>query len=516
MSEAGPRNEVSASGRADPSAFASGATADKQGEPSDAASPEASPHLLDSEFAQVRAWLRTPGQPVHLMGIGGVGMAALAVHLRARGFPVTGCDAGGGSLVDWLRAQDFPVTLGHHPDHVTADVAWLIRSAAVPETHPEVQAALRAGRPVFRRGVVLPALLDGLCGIAVSGTHGKTTTTAMIAQVLRLCGCNASFAVGGEVDGLGGVAAAGRAPVLVVEADESDGTVAIYEPDYAVVTNAELDHVDHFASADDLCACLSQFCGRARRAAVVCADDPAAVSVGRAAPRRMLFGFAEEADWRAIDVDPAPMGIAFTALGPAGARVRVSLPVPGRHNVLNALAALAVVADFGIAPAAAAAALARFCPARRRFETIAEGQGVRVISDYAHHPTEVAALMTQAVGLGHRRTVAVFQPHRYSRTRMFAEGFAAAFAGVDALVLAPVYSASEPLVPGGRSEDVFPVFARGLGERAQLAVSLDDAWSRLRGLVRAGDLLLVVGAGDVEKLAFRARDELQSGAWPTM
>ena len=471
---------------------------------------------LRDEVEAVRAWLRGRPHSVHLMGIGGVGVAALAVHLKARGLAVSGCDTAGGERVDWLRAQGIPVAIGHAAGHFDPPADALVRSAAVREEHPECAAARAAGRPVFRRGVVLPALLDGRCGIAVSGTHGKTTTTAMIAQVLRGCGRAASFAIGGDVDVLGGVAGAGAGAEFVVEADESDGTVAAYTPDLAVVTNVELDHVDHFTSDRMLHDCLSAFCRQARVAAVVGNDDAGARAAGAAAGRCITFGFAPGSDWRATDVAPATQSIAFTAHGPGGIRARVTLPVPGRHNVLNALAALAVAGERGLSLAEAAQALARFGSARRRFETIAQRDDFRVISDYAHHPTEIAALMTQAVGLGHRRILAVFQPHRYSRTKAFAEGFAAALADADELVLAPVYAASEPVVPGGRSSDVFPVFQRALGGRAQLAESLDDAWVRLRAAARPGDLFLVVGAGDVEELAFRARAELQSGGWPTM
>ena len=479
--------------------------------------PEPAPEAaLLAEYERVRRWLRAGPRAVHLMGAGGVGVAALAVLLKARGIEVTGCDAGGGERVEWLRGQGIAVANGHDPAHLQAQPDALVHTAAVRATHPECEAARRAGCAVFRRGVVLPALLEGRRGIAVTGTHGKTTTTAMIVQVLRAAGRDPSFAIGGDVDVLGGVAAAGRGEELVVEADESDGTVACYAPAIAVVTNAELDHVDHFASSSALHDCLAAFCARAQRVAVVGADDPGARAAGAAALRCVTFGFAGDADWRAIEATDAPQGATFTALGPGGVATRIALPVTGRHNVLNALAAIAVAAECGVPAAAAAAALARFGPARRRFERIAEGGGIEVISDYAHHPTEIAAMMTQAVALRRTRIVAVFQPHRYSRTKAFAAGFAESLSAADRLVLAPVYAASEPVVPGGRSVDVLPEFRARLGDRVELAESLDEAWLRLRSQVRRGDLLLIVGAGDVEELAFRARAELQSGGWPAM
>jgi UDP-N-acetylmuramate--alanine ligase len=298
------------------------------------------PLSLRDEADAVRAWLRSGPRSVHLMGIGGVGVAALAVHLKARGLAVSGCDAAGGERVDWLRAQGIPVAIGHAAAHFDPPADALVRTAAVRDEHPECAAARAAGRPVFRRGVVLPALLDGRCGIAVSGTHGKTTTTAMIAQVLRGCGRDASFAVGGDVDVLGGVAAAGADAEFVVEADESDGTVAAYTPDYAVVTNVELDHVDHFTTDAMLHDFACPPSASQARVAAVCCDRTIRARCGRVGAARaavitLWFRTRIRLDGP-TDLAIGPGRSHARARGPGREqRSNVHLGVPGRARICS-------------------------------------------------------------------------------------------------------------------------------------------------------------------------------------
>jgi UDP-N-acetylmuramate--alanine ligase len=439
-----------------------------------------------------------------MVGIGGVGMAGVAAHLRSRGLHVSGCDLAASPVTAWLSDRGIGVLIGHGPEHIGETVDWVIRTPAVEPGDPEIRRALDRGLPVFLRGVVLPALLDQGVSIAVTGTHGKTTTTAMIAQTLRGCGVDASFAVGAEVPALGGVAGVGRGGVTVVEADESDGTAALYETDYAVITNAEMDHVDFFRSEEDLDGCLLTFALNARRAAVVCLDDPGVRRLLPRIPRRLTYGFHADAAVRGVEAEGSSCGVVWRgkALG------RMALPVPGAHNLQNALGACAAALEMGHEFPAICGALAKFEPARRRFEVVAKGDGITVISDYAHHPTEIRALMRQASGLGARRLLAVFQPHRYTRTRAFAPEFPSAFDGVDELVLLPVYAASEKPVAGGTSRDLLKHFDRPV----RYAESLEDAWRQVRLLLREGDVLLVVGAGDVEKIAFLARDVLNRRA----
>lgn len=461
---------------------------------------------LEADVAAVRELIARGRDPVHLLGIGGVGMAGVALMLKARGLRVSGCDVARGAVVAWLEREGIPVAAGHDPAHLRDRPAWLVRSPAVRHGEVELAAARAAGLPVFARGVVLPALLQGRRSIAVSGAHGKTTTTAMIAHVLRGCAVDASFCVGGIVAGDGMVAAAGRDPVMVVEADESDGTLALYAPDIAVVTNVELDHVDHFRTRDELDACFRRL-GAQSGHVIYGADDPGARALFDTWPGAEGFGLSA-GRWRATGLVEEPFAISFDVSCDGQPLGRVELAAPGRHNVLNALAALAVCACMRLPFRRMADALRTFAPVRRRFEVLANAGSRIVISDYAHHPTEIRALLAQAARLPCRRILAVFQPHRYTRTAAMGREFAQAFNGVDYLVLAPTYAAFEDPVPGGGIRDLAALFEASNRVPSWCADSLLAAWEHIREKWRDGDVLLIVGAGDVEKIALWARDHV--------
>ncbi|HRZ11911.1 MAG TPA: UDP-N-acetylmuramate--L-alanine ligase [Kiritimatiellia bacterium] len=455
--------------------------------------------------------LPQPGERVHLLGIGGVGMAGLAVHLDGRGARVSGCDAGRNRLTDDLERRGIRCVVGHDPAHLEPDVKQVVRSTAVPDSCEELRAARARGMPVLSRGSVLAALLEGRLSVAVGGTHGKTTTTAMIAQALRHAGLDPGFCIGGEVDELGGVAGVGDGRLLVVEADESDGTLALYRPDIALVTNIELDHLEHFDGEAGLIACFGKFVRGTRRKVIYCADDPRASSLCRSVPNALSYGWAPGAEVRGL----------LRASSPAHAEVEVRikgrragvfrLPVAGPQNAQNALAACAAAIEAGLTFEQAAAGLAEFRPAKRRFEIVAEMRGVTVVSDYAHHPTEIRAMMRVAAGRPARRRLAVFQPHRYTRTRALGPEFPPAFAGADEIWLLPVYAASEAPLEGGTSEDLLGHFRAFGGPPVRLLRSLEDAREQWRGWWKDGDLLLVIGAGDVEKIAWWAKDDLIGG-----
>ncbi len=466
---------------------------------------------LRAAYGEACALLACPPEPVHLLGIAGVGVAALAVQLAARGHAVSGCDSQPGRVGAWLERQGIRVARGHDPAHVDDTVRWLVRSPAVADDEPEILAARARGLPVLPRGVVLPALLRDRASIAVCGTHGKTTTTAMLAHILAAAGRPHGFCIGGEADALGGVARSAGDGVLVVEADESDGTLAVYEPEAGLVTNVEPDHVDFFEDEADLDLCFRQFAERVRRVLVYCADDAGACRAARYAVRCVSYGVRAEADWRLVDCDLAARSASCALRGQGGAEVSLVLPVPGLTNLLDAAGAVAMAVEWGITPARAAAALADFRAVRRRFEVVAEARGITVINDYAHHPTEIEALMQQVRGLRPARVLAVFQPHRYTRTAALGAAFPPSLAGVDLLWLAPVYAASEDPVPGGTSADLLRQF-EAAGVPARGADSLLAAWEAIRENWRAGDVVLVIGAGDVERIAQWAADELAGKA----
>ena len=464
---------------------------------------------LEADYVQAVARLGGASGAAHLMGIGGVGVAGLAPLLQARGWRVSGCDLGGNRLTRWLAGRGVPVAHGHDPRHVERGTDWLIRSAAVPADHPEVLAARARGAFVCARGVALAALAREARAIAVGGTHGKTTTTAMIAQIAQRTDPAAGWAIGGEVPGMEGVAAAPAAGgALVVEADESDGTLALYEPEIGAVTNVDFDHMEHFADERAFFAVFRAFAGRVRGRLIFGADDARARDIAGAARNAWGCGLAADAAVRGDRVESAPTGISFDVRFEGRRMGRVALPVPGLHNARNALTAIGAAMAMGWPFEAAREALAAFRPARRRLEPVFEGGGIRVFSDYAHHPTEIRALLDSVRDFGHRRLLVFFQPHRYTRTRALGPNFPPAFDDADRVWLLPVYAASEAPLEGGTSDDLRRHFeARGRPPVRPVA-SLDEAWAELRAALRPGDLALIVGAGDIERLAARAAAEL--------
>ena len=455
----------------------------------------------------LRRRIGTPGSRVHLMGVGGIGMAGVARLLAAKGLNVTGCDGGAPRTMAWLRSCGIPATTGHDPRHLDR-MEWAVFSPALQPGHPERAAAEKRGLPLYRRGQVLPVLAEMWKTVAVSGTHGKTTTSAMVAHILRRCGVDASWCIGGELPPDGAPAGAGTSLWLVIEADESDGTLAHYAPEIAVITNIEFDHMEHFDSKEAMVECFRAF-ARQAKSLVYCVEDPEAARLGDML-KGISYGFSGIADFRAEGLQAEPAGTRFTVVAPAGRRFELFLPLPGRHNVLNALAALAAAERCGIALDAACAALASFSLPKRRFEPVAEARGIRVIADYAHHPSEIRALIDAAKQAGAGRIWAVFQPHRYTRTRALGADFPPAFAGVAGVILAPVYAASEPPLEGGTSEDLLKHFWRHGGVPAELAQNLEEAAEFVAARWKTGDWVLVIGAGDVEEVGPMLKKRLEN------
>jgi len=472
--------------------------------------PRARPDRDDSVLCSI---LNRRKGHVHLVGICGIGMAGLANLLRARGFRVSGCDPACNRMSGWLAKRGIRVQTGHDAGHLDAGVTWVVRSSAVSPRTGELRRARAHGIPVFRRGAVLAALLTGRDGVAVAGTHGKTTTATFLAQILMRAGRDPSWCIGGESDRLGGVSAAGKGRAMVVEADESDGTLGLYRPVRSVITNVEFDHAEHFADAPSLEACFRRLIRHTAGRVFYCADDERAAALGRDVAESVGYGFSARADVRAVRVRESAAATRFDIVWRGGTLRGLRLGVPGRQNVLNALAAAAVGLEMGLPAAEIRAALPGLSLPRRRFECVTRRGGIRVISDYAHHPTEIAALIRTARRARRAgRLLGVFQPHRYSRTRALGPDFPSAFAGLDRLVLVPVYAASEKPRPGGTVWDLYEHFAgRPAGGRAKpvvtVAVSLEQAWGYLRGERQRGDSLLVIGAGDVEKIAQWAAEQ---------
>ena len=447
---------------------------------------------MDEQWREdIRRWLQTPQVRVHLMGIGGIGMAGLARLLAAKGQVVSGCDAGSPRTLNWLRAQGIAAVTGHNPAHVQ-DVDWAIFSPALQPGHPERAAAEKRGIPLYRRAGAAGLAELWRTTIAVAGTHGKTTTSAMITHILRECGVDVSWCIGGELPPTGAPGGVGSADELVIEADESDGTLAYYRPAIAVITNIEFDHMEHFASPEDFLATFQVFAQQARTV-IYSADDASTARVGRRLrafldSRRSGFSGRRCGD----DARRRALHRAGDSRGAA---------IDGQHNVVNALGALAAATRGGIDLAAATATLQTFALPKRRFECAGDVRGIRVVADYAHHPTEIRALLAAAKQAGADRIWAVFQPHRYTRTLALGADFPPAFDQADGVILTPVYSASEPPLAGGTAEDLCKHFWRHGGAPVELAKNFADAAAFVSAHAQPGDWVLIIGAGDIEQLA---------------
>jgi len=425
-------------------------------------------------------------------------MAGVARLLAARGLTVSGCDSVASRLLDGLRSSGIPVEVGHDPSHLS-DVDWAVFSPALQPDHPERIAAEAKGIPLFRRGQVLPVLAEQWKTLAVSGTHGKTTVSSMIIHLMRSCGMDASWCIGGELPPEGEAAGIGTSEWLVIEADESDATLAHYHPEIAVITNIEFDHMEHYASPEAMIDCFRTFARQTRGPVIYCGEDADAAIIGEALDG-ISYGFSASADFCANALEMDRDGTRFTIQTREGQPASAFLPLTGRHNVLNALGAIAACVTAGVDLEAACTALESFALPRRRFERVAAARGIQVLADYAHHPSEIRAVIDAAQQAGAQRLWAVFQPHRYTRTLALGKDFPPAFDGVAGVILTPVYAASESPLEGGTSEDLLYCFEQHAGTPAELAVNLDDAATRVFDRWEPGDWILLIGAGDVEDL----------------
>jgi UDP-N-acetylmuramate--alanine ligase len=432
-------------------------------------------------------------------------MSAIATVLAAMGHHVSGSDSAGGPVLDRLEALGVEVHTGHDPAWVgVADV--VAASTAVPPGDPELVEALRRGLPVLRRSEILAAVCRQKRTIGVSGTHGKTTTASMLAVVLLEAGVMPSMIIGGDISGIGsGALWDPRGDWLVVEADESDGTFLELGCEMVVVTSVSSDHLDHYGTRDAIDEAFLRFVSDAPAPAVVCADDPGAAALLarlRGTSQTLSYGQSPQAALRVHEVSLERFAARFSLTERGRDRGRFELAVPGLHNVLNATAALAAATAAGASWERAREGIAAYRGVGRRFELRGEAGGVAFIDDYAHNPEKVAAALAAARGGNWSRIVAVFQPHRYTRTKALWREFGPALAGADVVIVTDVYAAGEQPLPGVTGRLVAGA-VRDASPRTEVFYepTLDGAARVLAGLLRAGDVCLSIGAGDVTTLA---------------
>jgi len=437
------------------------------------------------------------------MNAGGAGMSAIAIVLAEMGHEVSGHDPSPDSpFLGPLRAAGVVLDL---PDRAVGEVDLVVVSTATPDDHPQVVLARGAGVPVAHRSRVLAALSRGRRTLAVSGTHGKTTTTALLATILEAGGHAPGYVVGAAVAGLGRSATWGAPPgPLVIEADESDGSFLALEADAGLVTNVEPDHLEHWGDEDRLRAAFEEFVAAFSGPAVLCVDDPGSAALVHHATLPVTYGTSVDADYRVVEATTEGTGVRFD-LHHAGEVVPVTVPgAPGAHNARNAAGALALAHQDGISLADGAQALAGFCGVSRRFEVRGEAAGVVLVDSYDHLPTEVAAALAAAASGGWARVVCCFQPHRYSRTAALGRSFADAFDDADLLLVTDVYPAGEPPRPGVTGKIVVDaVLDAHPWKSVAWLPHLDDVVSYLGSRLRPGDLCLTLGAGDLTSVPDR-------------
>jgi UDP-N-acetylmuramate--alanine ligase len=458
---------------------------------------------------------------VHFAGIGGAGMSGIARIMLARGISVSGSDQAGGDQLAALAALGADVRTGHAAANV-AGADTVVYSTAIRDDNPELVEARRRGLRVLHRAAALASVMSGRRGIAVAGTHGKTTTTSMLTTILRHCGADPGYVIGGILAETGLGAEDGTGEDFVAEADESDGSFLMLAPQAAIVTSVEADHLDNYASLAEIEGAFAAFARRIRTGGILiaCADDPGAAELAasaRSLPVRVrTYGQAPGADYQVSAIAGEGMAVRLQVRGgpetgpepPVVTALRVG--VPGRHNALNATAAFAAAVELGLPAGQVAAGLAAYRGARRRMEPKGEADGVLVLDSYAHHPTEIAADLHAARDIvAGGRVVVVFQPHLFSRTRIFAAEFGAALGLADDVIVLDVYAAREDPEPGVTGQLVAGQVPEG---RARFVPARAEVPAAAVAAAKPGDLVLTMGAGDVTALGPRILDELRARA----
>ncbi len=468
--------------------------------------------ILDQETRQPSSNLfgpavSTAARRVHLIGIGGMALSGIAHVLLERGYRVSGSDISPSSYTDRLIESGAEVAIGHDSANVE-DADAVIFSAAIRSDNPELRRAAELDVPILRRAEIVGRLMDEKSGVAVAGTHGKTTTTAMIALILDRSGLSPGYLIGADSRDLGGNARWGQGEHLVVEADEYDSAFLEYTPDLALITYVEPDHLDYFGSVENMVDAYRAFAGRVREGGILFIRNagPLAKSVAAAASCSVVW-LGDGGDWKIDDYRPAGWGSEFTVVGPTGAGVGVQLGVPGLHNAYNALAAIAAAKELGVATEASALTLGEFSGVDRRFQLVARARGISIVEEYSHHPTEVRVSVQAARNIGPKRLWVVFQPHLRGRTEDFLEDFARSFDGADRVTIAEIFS------PSGREGDsgisgLDLANAIG-GDATTFQPTLGGCLREIQDSAQDGDLILIMGAGDVNSLSRSVADWLQ-------
>jgi UDP-N-acetylmuramate--alanine ligase len=447
---------------------------------------------------------------LHFVGIGGIGMSGIASIMKTFGYEVTGSDAKDGPNIERLRGQGIWVSIGHKAENV-ANAGVVVISSAIKNGNPEVDAARARGVPIVKRAEMLAEIMRLKWTVAIGGTHGKTTTTSMIAALLDAGGKDPTVINGGIINAYGANTRMGEGEWMVVEADESDGTFTRLRATAVVVTNMDPEHLDHYGSVDAMNYAYCQFVENIPfyGFAVMCVDHPEVKKLAdKVRDRRVIrYGFAEEADVRAVNVRTSREGVTFDVVarrkgkGPGVTLHDLFLPVAGRHNLSNAIAAIAVARELGVNDSGVRSGLKRFAGVKRRFTTTGYWNDVRIVDDYGHHPVEIAAVLQAAREMTQGRVIAIAQPHRYTRLRDLFNEFATCFKDADLVAIADVYAAGEAPIDGVSADTLAATMRKAGRGDAQKLESLDGLADFVRANAQPGDIVVCLGAGDITHYA---------------
>ncbi len=458
-------------------------------------------------------------EKLHFIGVGGVGMSGVAKIASAQGFEVTGSDLKSSRFTRQLEELGIPVYIGHKAQNIPDGNPTIVTSTAILEGNPELVEAKERGLEIVHRAQLLAYLGRDLDTLAVAGTHGKTTTSSMLAHVLDEMGDDPTFLIGGIVRKYNTNAESGRGRHYVIEADESDKSFTNFTPAAVIVTNIEPDHLDHYDTVEEIYELFGKFISSVPEGGpvVVCADDEKLLALARESAENVVsYGFSDDADVRVTDFQQKGISSTFDVHFPDGKRVNASIKQnPGAHNALNGTAVLTLVGALGMDVDAAVDALASFTGVKRRFDLVGEMCGVTVIDDYAHHPTEIASTIRAAKELGYNKVHVLFQPHRYSRASLFTEvlhdEFASAFDDADTVTFMDVYAAGEMPIPGINGKTFYNVVAQHEGHPpSQYVQHRLDVPGTVAKLANEGDLVITMGAGDVTFLGFHILDAIEA------
>ncbi|HIX83077.1 MAG TPA: UDP-N-acetylmuramate--L-alanine ligase [Candidatus Megamonas gallistercoris] len=449
---------------------------------------------------------------LHFVGIGGVGMSAIAEVMLDKGYEISGSDLSDSEVVQKLRAKGATVYKGHDSTNVEGKDA-IVLSSAIHQDNPELVQAKKLGLKIFHRSDILAFLLNAVKGIAVAGAHGKTTTSSMISVVLEHAGIDPTILIGGFVDYLNGNAKLGKSDYLVAEADESDGSFLKFYPHIAVVTNIEDDHMDHYGSMENIIKAFVQFIqnlDKENGLAVLCFDNENIRNITKQIDRQYIsYALEHEADYTATDIVTDGPQTTFTVVYKGEKLGAVTLNIPGRHNVLNALATIAVCHKLGLSIKTIAEGFTVFSGTKRRFQTKFRNEDVWIVDDYAHHPTEIQTTIKAAKQTEPKRLIVAFQPHRYTRTQLLRKEFGSCFKGADMLILTDIYAASEKPIPGISGKTIVEEVKMQTGVDAVYIEKLADIAPWLEKNKQKGDLIITMGAGNIYTVGETLADELK-------